>query len=117
MLRYKRIKSLFHTDTFYVTGKAKSTRGNVCVQLFVSDKGFVTVYPMKATCDFSSALRMFAKDVGAPEVLVADSHPTQKKLEVKHFCNKIGTKLRLVEGSTQWATRAELYVGFLNEGT
>ena len=62
-----------------MTGKAKSTRRNICVQLFVSDKGFVAVYPMKATRHFSSALRMFAKDVGAPEVLVADSHPMQEK--------------------------------------
>ena len=109
MLRYQRIKLLFYIDTFYVTGKVKSTRWNICVQLFVSDKGFVAVYPMKATCHFSSALRMLAKDVGAPEVLVADSHLTQKKQEVKDFCNKIGTKLRLFEGSTQsWATRAEL---------
>jgi len=30
MIRYKRIKSLFYTDTFDVTGKAKSTRGT-CV--------------------------------------------------------------------------------------
>jgi len=56
---------------------------------------------MKATRHFVSALRLFAKDVGTPEVLVADSHPMQKKQEVKEFCNKIGTKLRLLEGSTQ----------------
>ncbi len=117
MLRYRRIKSHFFTDTFYVTSKAKSTRGNICVQLFVSDKGFVAVYPMRETRQYSNALKMFAKDVGAPEVLVADPHPTQKKREVKDFCNKIGTKLRLLEGKTQWANRAELYVGLIKEGT
>ena len=46
MLRYKRIESQFYTDTFFVTGKGKSTRGNTCAQLFVSDKGFVAIYPM-----------------------------------------------------------------------
>ena len=85
MLRYKRIKSHFFTDTFFVTDKAKSTRGNTCMQLFVSDKGFVAVYPMVAVKEYIHALRQFAKDVGAPEVLVADLHPTQKKKEVKAF--------------------------------
>ena len=56
MLRYRRIKSHFFTDTFYVTGKAKSTRGNICVQLFVSDKGFVAVYPMRETRQLANAL-------------------------------------------------------------
>jgi len=110
---------LFYTDSFHVTGKAKimSMRGKLCVQLLVSIKGFVAVYPMKATHHFLCALRMFAKDAGAPEVLVADSHPTQKKQEVKDVCNKIGTELHLLDGSTQWAIRAEIYVGFLTEGT
>ena len=47
MLRYKRIKSTFYTDTRFATDKAKLTRGNKCCQLFVSDKGFVAVYPME----------------------------------------------------------------------
>ena len=117
MLRYRRIKSHFFTDTFFATGKAKSTRGNTCMQLFVSDKGFIAVYPMREVKDYIHALRLFAKEVGAPDVLVADPRPTQKKKEVKDFCNKIGTKLHLLEAETQWANRAELYVGLLKEGT
>ena len=31
------------------------------------------------------------------------------------FCNKIGTTLRLLEQKTQWANRAELYVGLMKE--
>ena len=46
MLRYIRIKSHFFTDTFFVTGKSNSTRGYSCVQIFVSDNGFVKVYTM-----------------------------------------------------------------------
>ena len=53
---------------------------------------------------------MFAKGVGATEVLVYDSHKTQKKIEVKAFCSKIGTKLRILEGITQWD-----YVGLIKE--
>ena len=66
MLRYRRLKSHFFTDTLFVTKKARSTRGYTCMQIFVSDKGFVKVYPMKNQRDYPQALRIFAKDVGAP---------------------------------------------------
>jgi hypothetical protein len=57
MLRYKRINSHFFTDTFFVTKKAKSQRGNNCIQLFVSDKGYVYVVPMKSKSEFPFALK------------------------------------------------------------
>ena len=42
MLRYKRIGQLFFIDTFFATKKSgRSSRGNNCCQLFVSNKGFV----------------------------------------------------------------------------
>ena len=34
---------------------------------------------------------------------------------MKGFCNKIGTTLKLLEQGTQWANRAELYVGLVKE--
>ena len=83
------------------------------MQIFFSDKGFVKVYPMKIQHDYPAALRQFAKDVGAPEILVCDPHPSQKSFEVKDFCNKIGTTLKLLEQGTQWANRAELYMGLV----
>jgi len=47
MIRYRRINSHLFTDAFFVTKKAKSTRGNTCMQLFVSDEGFVYVMLQK----------------------------------------------------------------------
>jgi hypothetical protein len=38
---------MFFMDTFFVTTQAKSVRGFTCMQLFVSDKGFVKVYGMR----------------------------------------------------------------------
>ena len=35
----------FYTNTMFVTGKAKSTRGYTCVQVYVSDKGFRLLSP------------------------------------------------------------------------
>jgi hypothetical protein len=45
--RYRKIKSYFFMVTLFVMGAAKSSRGHICAQLFVSDKGFVAFYPMK----------------------------------------------------------------------
>ena len=72
MLRYKRINSHFFTDTMPVTKTAKSTRGNLYLQFFVSDKGYVAVYALEKKSDFKDALHMFCKDIGVPIALVCD---------------------------------------------
>jgi hypothetical protein len=68
---------------------------------FPSDKGFVVFCLMKDQCIYFAALKVFAKEVGAPEVLVCDSHPTQKKRKVKDFCIQIGTTFCVLEAETQ----------------
>ena len=57
MLRYKRIRSHFFMDTFQVTAKAVSKRGNRYIQLFVSDKGYMYVQPMKAKTELIDAVK------------------------------------------------------------
>ena len=116
MLRYKRIREYFFTDTFYATSKAgKSSRGHTCCQLFVTDKGFVFVVPMRKESDFLFALKEFAKAIGAPEALVCDAAQAQKSDKVRQFCHEIGTTLRVLERGTPWANRAELYIGLIKE--
>ena len=116
MLRYKRNNSLFYTDTFFVTGDGKSRpRGNTCMQIFVSDKGFVDVYPMKRKGQFKDVLRLFCKEIGVPDKLVVDPSGEQTSSSVKNFCNQVCLTLRILEESTQWANRAELYIGLLKE--
>ena len=116
MLRYKRIKEFFFMDTFFATQKAgKSLRGHTCCQLFVTDKGFVYVVPMRSRADVLAAVKQFAKEIGAPEALIADPAREQKSLELRKFCNEIGTTLRVLEEGTQWANRAELYIGLMKE--
>ena len=47
-LRYKLLKGYFYMDTLFATSKSgKSSKGNTCAQLFVSDKSFVYVVPLK----------------------------------------------------------------------
>ncbi len=95
----------------------KSLQGNICAQLFVSDRGFVAFYPMKKQQEVHLAVKQFAKEVGAPEVLVCDPHPAQIKREVRKFCTQIGTTLKVLEAKTQWANRAKLYIRFMKEVT
>jgi hypothetical protein len=65
MLRYKGIGQYFFMDTFFATKAAgKSTRGHTCCQLFVTDKGFVYVVPMRSKGEVLAAVKQFAKEIG-----------------------------------------------------
>ncbi len=83
----------------------------------VSDRDFVAFYPMKKQQEVHLAVKQFAKEVGAPEVLVCDPHPAQIKQEVRKFYTQIGTMLKVLEAKTQWANRAKLNIGFMKEVT
>ena len=114
MLRYKRLQSVFYTDTMFAL-KNKSVRQYTCCQVFVSDKGFVAVYPMRSQEEFPTALHWFCKEVGVPVNLIADAHRSQTSFEVRRFCDQVGTTMRVLEKGTPWANRAELYIGLLKE--
>ena len=114
MLRYKRLKSTFYSDSMFAL-KHKSVRGYTCCQVFVSDKGFVAVYHMRSQDEFKTALHWFCKQVGVPTTLIVDGHKSQKSPNVKRFCDQVGTTLRVLETGTPWANRAELYIGLLKE--
>ena len=83
------------------------------LQLFVSDKGFIQVYTLKQKSDFKDALHLFCKEVGVPISLVVGSSGEQTSNAVRKFCIQAGTKLRILQESTPWANRAELYIEFL----
>ena len=100
MLRYRRINSYFFTDTMFVTSSAKSTRGYTMLQVFVSDKGFIAVYPMERKSEFHDCLQVFCKEVGVPISLVVDPSREQTSRAVKRFCNQVGTTLRILEEHT-----------------
>ena len=116
MLRYKRINEYFFMDTFFATKKGgKSSRGHTCCQLFVTDKGFEYVVPMKRKSEVLQAVKQFAKEIGAPDAIVADMAGEQMSVDLKRFCNDIGTTLRALEEGTPWSNKAELYIGLIKE--
>ena len=79
MLQYRRLQSTFFLDTMFATPKAKLTRMFTCCQIFVSDKGYVAVYPMKSQEEFPTEFHWFCKQVGVPVKLVIDAHSAQNK--------------------------------------
>ena len=103
-------------DTFFATKKGgQSSQGHTCCQLFVTDKGFIYVVPMKKKSEVLLAIKQFAKEIGAPDSFVTDMSGEQMSSEVKKFCNDIGTTLRALEEGTPWSNNAELYIGLIKE--
>ena len=116
MLQYKQIREFYFVDTFFAISKAgKSSRGNTCCQLFVSHKGFVFFDQMKRKSEVSLALKLFVKEIGAPDAIICDASGKQKSKEVRKFCHQIGTTLRYLEEITPWANLSELYIGLIKE--
>ena len=74
-------------------------------------KGYVFVVTIHSASRFPNALRLFVKYVGVPMYFIADPFPSQKSKEVRQGFHKIGTTLRLLEESTPWPNRSELYIG------
>ena len=97
ILIYNRINCVFFTDKYFVTGKAKSTWGNTMMQLFVSDKGFVYIVPMKFMGELHLALKMFSKEIGFPLSLIFDPPGGQTSSKVTKMCHKMGTTLKIVK--------------------
>ena len=108
-------QAIFFTGTFFVIKKTARSRGFNCIQRFVLDMGYVYVSTMNSVIFFSKYLNIFAKEVGVPEAITADSHKCHKPKEVKLVCHNTGTALRILDGSTQWATKAQLYIGVSRE--
>jgi hypothetical protein len=78
-----------YMDTFFATKKGgKSSRGNTCYQLFVTDKGFVYVVTMKRKGEVLLAMKQFAKEIGSLDAFVADVAGEPMSKEVKAFVMK-----------------------------
>ena len=83
--------------------KHKSTRGNKCYQVFISDKDCIALHPMESQDEFEPTLHWFCKQIGVLVDLIVDGFSAQKKLSVKRFCDQGGTTLKILECATPWA--------------
>ena len=110
MLQYKCIQDYFFMDTFFATKKGgQSSRGHTCCQLFVTDKGFLYVVPMRRKSEVLQAIKQLAKEIGVPSSIIADMSGEQMSHDVRKFCNDIGTTLRALEECTPWSNKADVY--------
>eukprot|EP00957_Ditylum_brightwellii_P076245 5795935-Ditylum_brightwellii.AAC.1 len=103
-------------DTFFATEKVgKLTRSNACCQIFVTDKVFAYVVPLKSKGEVSLAVKQFAKEVHAPDAFICDTTGEQTSQPMRSFCTGIGTTLRVLEAGTPWANKTEIYIGLIKE--
>ena len=103
-------------DTFFATKKSgKLSRGHTCCQLFVTDKGFVYVVPMRTKSEVLQAVQQFVKEIGAPDAIICDMSREQTSRSLRKFCGEISTTLRVLEEGTPWANKAELYIRLTKE--
>ena len=60
-------------DTFFATKKGGcSSRGHTCCQLFVTNKRFLYVVPMRRKSEVLQAIKQFTKEIGAPTSIITD---------------------------------------------
>ena len=114
MLRCKHIQIVFFTDTMFAT-KHKSRKVNKCCQVFASDKGYISAWPMKSQDEFDTAFHYFFKEVGIPVDLIEDGFSAQRKPSVKRSHHQVGITLKVIECATSWTNWAELCIWSLNE--
>ena len=70
---------------------------------------------MKHKSEVLSAIKQFAKEVGAPDAIVSDMAKEQISQDVGNFCNTIGTTVRALEEGTPWSNKAELYIKLMKD--
>ena len=114
MLQYKRIQNVLFTDTLVVK-TTPSNCGNRYAQLYVSEKGFTTIYPMKSQYEFIDTLHCFCKEIEVPTTLVMDGHQPQTNHQTRKFSSQVGLTMRVLEEHTPWANRYKLYTSILKE--
>ena len=103
-------------DTFFATKKSgKSSRGHTCCQLFVTNKGFIYVIPMRTKSEVLQAVKQFAKEIGAPDAIICDMSCEQTSRSLRKVCGEIGSTLHVLEELTPWVNKAELYIGLIKE--
>ena len=70
---------------------------------------------MKSKSEVLQAVKQYAKEIGAPEVIICDMSGEQTSKSLKKFCNEIGNTLRVLKEGTPWSNKAELYIGLIKE--
>ena len=87
----------------------------MCCQLFVTDKGFVYVVPMKSKPEVLQAVNQFAKEIGAPDAIILYAAGEQTPKALRKYCSNIGTTLKYLYEGTPWENKVELFIRLIEE--
>ena len=82
-------------------------------QLFITDKGFIYVLPMKLNVGVLQTIKFFDKPIGAPEAIICDAAGEKMSNNIQKFCRDIGATLRVLGEGTPRDKRVELYISFI----
>ena len=108
MIWYRRINSLFFTDTL-LAQTTPLTRGNKYT------KGFVMIYPMNSQSEFNDTLHFVFREIGVIFSLVMDDHMAPKQNKKKKVFHQVGKTLRILEEGTPWENCIEIYISLFKE--
>ena len=101
--------SRFSSDTLF--SKIKSTRSNVCAQLFSNHVNFNKIYPLKTKGEAPSALSTFIHEVGIPTSLHTDGAKELRKGEWGKICRKRHIHQTETEPHSPWQNPSEYSIG------
>ena len=94
----------------------KTLCGNTCMQLFVTDKGFVHVVPMSSKSEVPLALKEYSKKVGIPDTtIICDDAKEQVLGQSRKIMREVSTTIHALEPGTLWSNRAERYIGMFKQ--
>ena len=91
-------------DTMFASARSGVTmRGITCLQLFVTDRGFLFVCPLKTKQDVPHTLGLFFTKVAVPDAIVCDQKKEQMQGESMKLMRDSGTMVRTLEPNMPWA--------------
>ena len=62
--RYNRINDHSFMDTMFATSKG----GNICAQIFTTDRGFIAANPLQSKAQVKQTIRLFCREIGVSSV-------------------------------------------------
>ncbi len=104
-LSYPHLHNVVYTNT--LLSDEKSVRGNVCAQIFVTDKSHAQIYPLTTKSDAYNALDLYCSTVGIPKFIVTDNAGDETGNQWNRVWKKYLFQQQLTEPHSPWQNKAE----------
>jgi hypothetical protein len=104
-LRYCRLDHAVYLDTMY--SQVKSSRGNKCCKIYVTDFGWSRSFPMTKESEVHEPLDLFLGRFGIPEALISDGAKSYTGGEYRKKAKQAGIFCKLTDPYIPWQNQAE----------